>query len=66
MTTHKTQQAIRIMRRRWLTTLDAINACGAVVTVAAHQRTEAALLEIPPAHRDHAQRIAGGCVQVGE
>ena len=28
MTTHKTQQAIRIMRRRWLTTLDAINACG--------------------------------------
>ena len=28
MGTHKTQQAIRIMRRRWLTTLDAINACG--------------------------------------
>lgn len=28
MTTHKTQQAIRIMRRRWLTALDAINACG--------------------------------------
>lgn len=28
MTTHKTQQAIRIMLRRWLTTLDAINACG--------------------------------------
>ena len=23
-----TQDAIRIMRRRWLTTLDAINACG--------------------------------------
>ena len=28
MTHHKTQDAIRIMRRRWLTTLDAINACG--------------------------------------
>lgn len=28
MTNAKTQQAIRIMRRRWLTTLDAINACG--------------------------------------
>lgn len=28
MTHQKTQEAIRIMRRRWLTTLDAINACG--------------------------------------
>jgi hypothetical protein len=25
---HKTQDAIRLMRRRWLTTLDAINAVG--------------------------------------
>lgn len=28
MTHHKTQDAIRIMRRRWLITLDAITACG--------------------------------------
>lgn len=28
MTCSKTWAAVRIMRRRWLTTLDAINACG--------------------------------------
>lgn len=28
MKKQKTLQAIRIMRRRWLSTLDAINACG--------------------------------------
>ena len=28
MTHAKTQAAIQIMRKRWLTTLDAINACG--------------------------------------
>jgi len=28
MTCSKTLAAVRIMRRRWLTTLDAINACG--------------------------------------